>query len=294
LLQTLAQDSTQPAIARATALSLLTRYPGASRLAVFGTALSDPDPQVRRAALAGYAALAPAERAVAIGPLLVDPVRAVRIEAARMLVGAPASALGEHAESWRRALAEYESVQRALADRAEGWGNLGALYAEQGRSAEAERATRQAVERDSTFVPGYINLADVRRSISGEESPEAVLRAGLARNPDAGQLYHALGLSLVRQQRHEEGLAALARAAGLAPEDARMGFVYAVALHDLDQAEKARRVLEGVLARHPWDRESLLTLVSYRAQAGDQAGAAELIQRLTAMNPDDPALRRRP
>jgi len=292
-LQSLAQDSTAPAIARATALSLLPRYPGPSRLSVFGTALSDSDPQVRRAALSGYATLAPAERVPAIGPLLTDPVRAVRMEAARMLVGAPASALGGHAEAWQRALAEYEAVQWALTDRAEGWANLGALYAEQGRRVESERAARQAVERDSTFVPGYINLADVRRSLSGDASAEAILRAGLTRNPDAGQLYHALGLSLVRQQRRDEGLVALARAALLAPEDSRMGFVYAVALHDLGQPAKALRVLEGVLARHPWDRETLLTLVSYRAQAGDQAGAATLLQQLGAMNPDDPALQRR-
>jgi tetratricopeptide (TPR) repeat protein len=294
-LEALVRDSAQPAIVRATALSLLTRYPGRSRLGVYGTALSDPDPQVRRAALAGYGALAPAERVAAIGPLLTDPVRAVRIEAARMLVGA-ASALGERADAWRGALAEFESVQRALADRAEGWANLGALYAEQGRGAEAERAARQAVERDSTFVPGYVNLADARRSLSGEASAEAILRAGIVRTPEAGQLHHALGLSLVRQQRREEGLAALAKAAALAPEDPRLGFVYAVALHDLGNPDEARRVLERVLARHRWDRETLLTLVSYRAQGGDQAGAAELIEQLRAMNPEDPALaaRRRP
>ena len=291
-LDALVRDSTESAIVRATALSLLVRYPGASRLSLFGAALSDPDPQVRRAALAGYGPMSPTERAPGIGPLLGDPVRAVRIEAARMLVGAPASALGERAEAWRRALAEYEAVQRALADRAEGWGNLGVLYLEQGRGPEAERAFRQSVERDSTFVPGYVNLADVRRSLSGEASAEAILRSGLTRNPSAGQLYHALGLSLIRQQRREEGLAALARAAELAPEDPRMGFVHAVALHDLGQPAEARRVLEGVLARHPWDRETLLTLTAYRAESGDQAGAAELIQQLRGMNPEDPALRR--
>jgi predicted CXXCH cytochrome family protein len=287
----LVRDSAVPAIVRATALSLLVRYPGRSRLSLFGAALSDPDPQVRHAALAGYAAMHPTERAAAIRPLLSDSVRAVRIEAARMLVGASSAALGDWAESWRVALAEYEAVQQALKDQAGGWGNLGALYLEQGRGDEAERAFRQSVEQDSTFVPGYVNLADVRRSLSGEESAEAVLRAGLARNPDAGQLYHALGLGLWRQQRREEGLTALARAATLAPEDPRMGFVHAVALHDLGRPAEARRVLEGVLARHRWDRETLLTLSAYRVQSGDRAGAAALVEQLTAINSEDPALR---
>jgi predicted CXXCH cytochrome family protein len=291
-LEALARDTTQPAIARATALDLLTRYPGRSRLSLFGGALSDPDPQVRLAALAGYAALEPAERVPAIGPLLTDRVRALRIEAARMLVGVPESGLGDRASAWQAAIAEYQTVQRALADRAEGLSNLGALFVELRRGAEAERLFRAAVERDSTFVPAYVNLADVRRTLSGEESAETILRAGIARNPGEAPLHHALGLNLVRQQRRDEGLEALGQAARLAPGDSRMGFVYAVALNDTGNPDQARRVLEGVVKRHPWDRESLLTLASYRAQAGDQAGAAELIQQLTEMNPEDPALRR--
>jgi len=291
-LEALARDPAQPAIARATALDLLTRYPGRSRLPLFGTALSDPDPQVRRAALAGYAALEPAGRVAAIGPLLADPVRAVRIEAARMLVSVPASGLGDRAAAWQGAIAEFETVQQGLADRAEGLSNLGALFVERRQGAEAERLFRAAVERDSTFVPAWVNLADVRRTLSGEASAEAILRAGIARNPGVAPLHHALGLNLVRQQRRDEGLEALGQAARLAPEDPRMGFVYAVALHDTGSPDQARRVLDEVVKRHPWDRESVLTLASYRAQAGDQAGAAEMIQQLAAMNPDDPALQR--
>jgi len=289
-LDSLVRDSTVPAIVRATALSLLVRYPAASRLARFDAALSDPDPQVRHAALGGYAWLDPAARAAALRRLLGDPVRAVRLEAARMLADASPADVGESIEALRRALAEYERAQQALADRAEGWGNLGALYGAQGRTAEAERAFRRAVEQDSTFVAGYVNLADVLRSRSGESAAEAVLRAGISRNPGAGQLYHALGLALWRQQRREEALAALARAAALVPEDPRVGFVHAVALHDLGRPAEARRALEQVLARHPWDRETRLTLAAYRVQAGDRAGAAALAAELAAINPEDPAL----
>lgn len=288
-LRRLAADAAQPAIVRATALTLLARYPGQGHLAAFGAALADPDPEVRRAALAGYVGLAPAERPAALGPLLEDPVRAVRIETARMLVGS--AALGPWADAWRIALAEYVSVQRALADRPEGPANLGRLAVEQGRMAEAERRFREAVERDSTFIPGWVSLAEARQALSGEAAAEAVLRNGLARNPEAAALHHALGLSLFRQGRREEGLAELGRAAALGPEDPRLGFVHGVALHDLGRPAEARRVLEAVLARHGWDREVLLTLASYRAQAGDQAGAGALLQRLADINPEDPVLR---
>jgi len=51
-----------------------------------------------------------------------------------------------------------------------------------------------------------------------------------------------------------------------------MGFVYAVALHDLGRPADALRVLEGVVKRHPWDRESVLTLASYRARPATRPG----------------------
>src|SRR5262249_7984620 len=93
LLGRLIEDSGQPGIARATALELL---PGASGPAFLGRAergLRDGDPLVRRAAVTALGALPPRARVARAAPLLDDPLRAVRIEAARQLAGVPPSAL---------------------------------------------------------------------------------------------------------------------------------------------------------------------------------------------------------
>ncbi|HEX6884040.1 MAG TPA: tetratricopeptide repeat protein [Planctomycetota bacterium] len=277
-------------IVRATALVELARYPSAQALAAFTAGLSDPDGLVRLGATTGTELLAPAERVPLLGPLLTDPLRALRAEAARLLLEAPAEALGPFAAAVQAARAEHEAIQRALLERPEAHLNLAHVHVAAGRPAEAEAELRAALRLDPSFVPAYANLAELARSTKGEREAEGWLRDGLGAVPAAGALHHALGLALVRQGRKPEGLAALARAAELAPEDPRFGYVHAVALDDLGQPEEARAVLGRVLARHPWSRDARLALASYLAAAGDEAGARRTLEELAAINPYDPEL----
>ena len=98
-------------------------------------------------------------------------------------------------------------------------------------------------------MPAYANLADLYRARGADGEAVAVLREGLARNPRAAALHHALGLALVRQKQTAEGLKALRAAAELAPESARFAYVYAVALNDAGQTTEALQVLAAALKR---------------------------------------------
>jgi tetratricopeptide (TPR) repeat protein len=277
-------------IVRATALFELGRYPSAKVLEVARAALEDPDGLVRLSAVSTFELVPLAERVAALGPRLDDPLRAVRAEAARLLAGAPADTLGGFAASAARAEAEFESIQRHLLERAEAHLNLSQLALARGKPAEAELELRAGLRVDPWFVPLYVNLAELTRGSKGEREAEGWLRDGLARVPDAGALHHALGLALVRQKRQSEGLAALARAAELVPQDARFGYVHAVALHDLGQAERARTVLRELLARQPQAREARFALADYLRESGDEPGATRVLEELRAINPYDPDL----
>jgi Flp pilus assembly protein TadD len=82
-------------------------------------------------------------------------------------------------------------------------------------------------------VPAWANLADLRRLQGREPEAEATLREGLTAMPDAAALHHALGLSLVRQQRKSEALAELRRATELDPANPRFKYVYDIARSEL-------------------------------------------------------------
>jgi tetratricopeptide (TPR) repeat protein len=279
----LAADPTQPAIARATALDLLRGFPEPTHLLTIRRLLKDGDPLVRASAVR-YLEVTDAKTLLELGlPLLADPVLAVRTEAAQTL--APLVRLGLPAtqqKSLAAALDEYRATQRATAELPESHLNLGLLEVALGDAKAAEAAYRTALRLDRRFAPGYVNLADLYRALGQDATGEAVLRDGLAAVPEDASLYHALGLLQVRKKDLANAVGSLARAAELAPGNARYAYVHALAVQGTGDAAQAIALLEAALARHPNDRDILAALVLYHQQGGNADAAAEYAQQLKA------------
>jgi tetratricopeptide (TPR) repeat protein len=258
-------EASAPAIARATALSLLAPDLAADDPAL-RKALKDPDPLVRRAAAEALESLAPGPRLDLGGPLLQDPVRTVRLAAFGSFMGVPPEqVLAEERPALQAAAAEYRAAQQQNADRAEGQLNLGLLESSLGNAAAAEQAYRAALSREPGFVPAYVNLADLLARTGREGEADELLRQALELEPDNAGAYHALGLSLVRQQKLAAAVPELARARELQPGNARFAYVYAVALHETGRRRQALEVLEAAQARHPNDGDIAAALAAYRA-----------------------------
>jgi Flp pilus assembly protein TadD len=220
--------------------------------------------------------------------MLDDPVRAVRVEAARALAGAAEQGIPETRRAvFAQALAEYVAVQTYNADRPESRMNLGNLYAARRDAGAAIAEYRKALALDPTFLAAYANLADLYRARGAESEAEATLREGLARNPRTPVLHHALGLALARQKRTAESLRALRAAVQLAPDNARFAYVYAVALYDGGQPKDALKVLDTALTRHPYDRDVLSGLAYYSAQAGNRELALRYVKQLRELDPEN-------
>ena len=201
-------------------------------------------------------------------PLLSDPVRIVRIEAARVLAPVRPEALSQDTRAaYERAAADFVAAQRANADRPESRTNLGTFFAARGRVADAEREFRAALALDRTFVPAYVNLADLYRAEQREPDVRGVLEEGLKAVPDDAALHYALGLALVRAQRPAEALTHLERAAARAPDNARFVYTYAVGLHSAGRPREAVAVLEKGLQRHPNDRDMEQFLAQLRVRS---------------------------
>jgi tetratricopeptide (TPR) repeat protein len=283
-LAALSGDLSQPAIARATAAEDLAPYPSQGSLAALRSGVVDADPLVRRASVTALVFLPPEQRVPIVAPLLDDPVRIVRIEAAASLAGVPDSALDSaQRASFARAEAEFEAAQLYDADRPEARTALGGFYAQRGRYAEAEKEFDAAITLDPRFVPAYVNLADMRRSQGRDAAGEEALRAGLKQLPESPALRHALGLALARQKRMPEALDELARAAKLAPDDARFAYVYAVALNSSGKARQALAEVDRALAAHPNDRDLLNAGAAFARDAGDKDAMARYAKRLAAL-----------
>jgi tetratricopeptide (TPR) repeat protein len=293
-LAAIARDPRGPAIVRASALAQLSPDLVRSPVGVdtVKQALGDADPLVRRAAVAALESLPPGRRTLAV-PLLSDPARIVRIEAARVLAPVRPEALDQTARAaHERAAAEFVAVQRTNDDRPEARTNLGSYYAAGGRVPAAEAEFRAALALDPTFVPAYVNLADLYRAEQREPDVRRVLAEGLTAVPDDAPLHYALGLALVRAQRTTEGVSHLERAAARAPDNARFVYTYAVSLHSTGKPREAIAVLEKALRRHPGDRDVLVALVTFSRDQGAIDQARSYAERLAAQYPDDPEAQR--
>ena len=141
----------------------------------------------------------------------------------------------ESLAAFRRAADEFIAAERFNADRPEHRTNLGGFLADRGEMAAAEQEYRAALQLDTRFVPAWANLADLMRLQRRETEAEAILREGLEQSPQDATLHHALGLSLVRQQRGPEALRELKRATDLDPRNERFAYVYDVAREELSQ-----------------------------------------------------------
>jgi tetratricopeptide (TPR) repeat protein len=292
LLLQLATAPGAPAIARASALEDLARYPGREAVGAAQQSLTDADPLVRLAALRTLRFL-PVEQAWPLArDLLDDPVRGVRLEAASLLASMPRDRMtpGDQ-ERFARALEEYVAAQRLNADRPEARLNLGNLYAQQGQSAAAEAEYLAARALDPSFLPTYVVLAQLYAGQSRDADGERLLREALADMPGEAELHMALGLNLVRQGRSADALPEFARAFELDPGNARYAYVHGVALNSTGRTAEALAVLEASQARHPGDRDTLLALVTINRDAGHLDAALSWADRLVALDPQARTLR---
>lgn len=294
LLLDVLNDRATPAIARATALAELAPYASPEVISAARNAITHADPMVRIGALDALETTPPSQAWPIAAPLLSDPIRGVRVRAVRLLAAVPSAQQPANARrAFNAAAEEFFATQRLNADRLEARTELGAFYARQGRFAEAEVEYRAAVRLNAHFAPALVNLADLYRQMNRDADALSILREGARAQPDSAALAHSMGLTLFRAKAHPgEALRALQRAAELAPDTPRYGYVYAVALHSAGKAQDALTVLRSVAARHPGDRDVLAALVVYTQEAGDITDALHHAERLSAMTPNDDVLRR--
>lgn len=288
----LASDTSLPAMVRSTAFSSLGQYQSPSILTVIREGLRDPDPLIRFGALEGSASLSNEEKNTLLSPLLHDPVRLIRTQAARLIPVAAVEGMRKNRRSaYDQAISEYIATEMINADHPYAWLNLGNLYLEEGKFGEAEQAYRRAISLEPAFPQSYINLTDLYRQLGQDQRGDEVLEEALVHIPGSAPVHHSLGLLLVRQGKYEEGLAHLKEASELEPMNARFAYVYGVGLYSTGKQQQAISYLEQARKQNPFDREVLFALVSYYTEFGKLDQARSIAEVLTGYYPDDPTYR---
>ncbi len=277
-----------PGIVRASALEQLRGVPdtgAAERI----KAARDPDAEVRAAAASALEGLSASQRIEALTPLLTDPVRAVRVTAARTLSFVPVDQLGAAARpAFEAALQEYIGTQAFALDMPGAHLNLAVVYENTGRTALAEQHYLEALKIDPDFTPSRANLARLYNAASRNTDAVRVLTEGLERLPQLGELQYSLGLLLAEEKRMKEATEALGKAAKLLPGRASVHYNYGLALQQTGQSGPAEKALLEAQRLDPADPTVPYALAVFYAQQGHRERALQWAETLLALRPGDP------
>jgi predicted CXXCH cytochrome family protein len=284
----LVADPQSSPVVRATALSSL-RFDAGIGASERIQATRDADPEVRAAAAESLEGLSAAQRLYALPTLLRDPVRAVRIAAARSLLTLPPAQIDATTRpAFEAALAEYIAAQSVALDMPGPQLNLAVVYQHTGRVEQAEQHYLAALKIDPDFTPARANLAQLYSATSRNADAERVLTEGLKRLPELGELQYSLGLLLAEEKRLPEAAKALAKAARLLPARARIQYNLGLVWQQLGQARPAEAALLEAQRLDPLDAAAPYALAVFYAQAGQRSQALEWAEKLLALNPTDP------
>lgn len=254
-------------IVTATAIEQLVKYfPRHEAIEATIDSLRNTDDLVRAKATSSLEHIPLKYRLSLATPLLDDPSRAVRIQAARVVAGMPALAFGDKADSFKSALQEYIDLQNSLADTPEAHINLGVLYTEQKKFKLAEEEYQYAIRLAPEFVPAHINLANLYNRLGRNDDAELEFREVLKLIPNNGEVHYSLGLLLAEQQRYSDAVAELATATKLLPNRRRIAYNYAIVLQQIKQYSSAESVLKKIISVAPEEPEMMYALVMLYAQ----------------------------
>lgn len=272
-----------PQIAKATAVTYLGNAPSKQTYTTVLQMLRRSDPKMRRSALQALEAFPVQMRVKQTFEMLSDPVKIVRMEAARQLSSQPLGALPKAEEKvLKKAFDEYEKILLFTAERPETQVSLGVFYTNRQMPHKAQKAYEEAIRLQPQFVPSYVNYANFLMQKGNMQEAFTLLQQGLKAVPNVAILHHALGLWYVRNKEHEKAVTALKKAAVLDKTNPRFSYVYAVAIGE-SKPKEAIAILEEAYHRHTGDQQIVSGLVYYTKQIGASSKSEMYKKKLYAL-----------
>jgi predicted CXXCH cytochrome family protein len=283
----LAVDPLYPVIVRATALSLLNAFLGEETTRAYEMALMDDEALIRRTAVESLNVLDTTQLVKLLSPLLYDPVKAVRIEAASKLAGEPSRHLdAKQKKIFQSALKEFVASMEYSGDFAFGRYNLGNLYVALNKPEDAILNYRAAIKIDDLLYPPKINLAMLYNRLGDNEKAEGLLREVVNTHPELFDIAYSLGLLLVEQGNYQDAEQYLKKAADGMPERARVHYNLGLLLQRLKRDTEAEAALKRAYEIDMNHFDYLYALTDFYLKRNNFYKAKQYAEQMVAKHPD--------
>ena len=283
----LAEDRLYPAIARATALEQLSAYENEKSSLAFILALTDEEAIMRHTAVRRLNEPDPWKMLSLLSPLLYDPVKAVRIEAAQRLTVIPSEMItGDLRLKFEGVLAEYRKAAEHTGDFAASRHNLGNMYANLGKTELAVTHYKKAIQIDDLFYPAKVNLAGIYNRIGRNRDAEMLLRSVVEQYPDLYQIKYSLALLLAEEKKYKAAEVYLTAAVSGMPLHARARYNLGLLQQQLGRDNLAEASLRKAVNMEPGNIDYLYALADFYLKRGRWKRAEEIAREMIARHPD--------
>jgi tetratricopeptide (TPR) repeat protein len=282
----LAADPLYPVIVRSTALSLLAAYPGKETNRTYELALMDDEALIRRTAVDQLNVSDPERQTELLSSMLYDPVKSVRIEAARRITEIADPQLGgARKKIFQASLTDYQKSMEYSADFAFGRYNLANLYAALRQLEKAVENYRAAIKIDNLFYPAKVNLAMLYNQMGKNNEAEILLREVVRHHPEIYEVQYSLGLLLAEKKQYEEAAAYLKMAVNGMPNRARIHYNLGLLLQHLKKNSDAEASLLKAQELEPDNFDYLYALADFYLKRRKLQQAKSIAEEMVARHP---------
>ena len=283
----LASDPLYPVIVRSTALSLLSAYPGEETNLAYERALMDDEALIRRTAVEYLNASDPNRQTTQLTSMLYDPVKAVRLGAARRMTELADPQL-DSAQNvvFKTALDDYQESMQYSADFAFGRYNLANLYVAQKKPQKAVAYYQAAIRIDPLFYPAKVNLAMLYNQMGENDAAEMLLREVVAAHPVLYEIHYSLGLLLAERKKYAEAATYLKQAIKGMPDRARGHYNLGLLLQYIHNYSEAETALLRAKELEPDNVDYPHALVDFYIKRNNRYQAESIAREMVRQHPD--------
>jgi tetratricopeptide (TPR) repeat protein len=279
-----------PEIIRASAVRYLSNYSTDTSYRVIKDALNDIEPIVRLEAIESFTARGPEDFITTLFPLLNDPVKVVRIQAANRISTLSRESLTEaQSKKLEQVLEEYLETLKYSADFSAGRYNLGNYYSQKGDYVNGEKHYNKAIEIDSLFYPAKSNLAMLYYNNGKLKEAEYLFIDLINNHPEYTDGNYFLGLLYAEQKRYKESAEQLEIAATKTEGNTRIYYNLGLIYQQLNEITKAEFSLLKGYSTSPNDFDIMYALVDFYVKRGDNNRALQFANEINQKFPSNPA-----
>ncbi|MCB0639009.1 MAG: tetratricopeptide repeat protein, partial [Lewinella sp.] len=284
-------DTSQPDIVKASAMGILGEVPTEAAAQTIIGALQNADALIRYSAINALGAYPVEQRYRWLSPLLNDPVRAVRTQAAYQLADITEDDFSPAVKTaFQAAKTEYESILRVQADFPTGQLMQGQYYHRMGEIEQAAAAYEAAIRQDPYLPQPYFNLGNLYYGEGDYPAAVEAFQHVIRLDSQAVDAYYSLGLLQAERGAFAEAAGFLERAARLSGQP-RYYYNWGLALQNLERPRQAEEAFRAGLAIAPRDESLLYALAVLYVQGQQKDRARPLVEQLLRLNPQQPEYR---